>query len=103
ERRLDQPAPHPPRLRIRQVEVYEETVLLGQVGDLAAVRRERRGHVQRAVRAFLGQQRLRDAPGAVVLRQLRQVGRLDGVPPLVGGLVEAQAQRAVDRLRDPGG
>src|SRR5438034_439212 len=40
---------------------------------------------------------------AVVLRQLRQVGRLNGVPPFVGQLVEAQAQRAVEGVLDSGG
>ena len=103
ERGFDQPAPHAPRLRVREVEVHEEVVALTEVGDFAAVRRQRRGHVQRALGALLGQQRLRDAPRAVVLRQLRQVGRLNGVPPFVGQLVEAQAQRAVEGVLDSGG
>src|SRR5207245_11045867 len=47
---------------------------------------------------LLREQRLRDPASAVVLAQLGEVGRLDGVPPLVRELFEREPEGALERL-----
>src|SRR5207237_8877116 len=61
------------RLRVGEIEVDEERVLLAEVRNLAPVRGEGRREVQRAVRALRGESRLRDPPGAVVVGELREI------------------------------
>ena len=100
ERRFDEPPQHASALPVREVEVHEERVALAEVGDLLPVRRQRRRDVQRALRSFLRQERLRDAPRAIVLGELGQEGGLDGVPPLVRQVVERHPQRAPERPLD---
>src|SRR3989449_5691736 len=96
ERGLDEPPLHAAGLGVGEVEVHEEGIALAEVGDVAPVGAQRRGEVERAVRALLGEDWLRDAPGFVMLGELRQIGRLDGVSPLVEEVVERDAERPLD-------
>ena len=100
ERGFGEPPQHVSGLAVGEVEVHEERVALAEVGDRLPVGGQRRREVQRALRSLLGQERLRDAPRAIVLGELGQEGGLDGVPPLVRQVVERHPQRAPERPLD---
>src|SRR6266702_8434746 len=101
ERGFDQAPFDAPRLRVGEVQIHEERVALAEVGDVPPVRAQGRCEVPRAVRALLGEDRLRDAPGLVMLRELGQVRGLDGVPPFVHQVVDRQADRPLEGILDP--
>jgi hypothetical protein len=65
-----------------------------------AVVRQRRGEEDLPATAPLGEQRLRELPGALELRDLRQVLRLHRLAPLITQLVERQAELALERPLD---
>src|SRR5207244_161798 len=83
-----EPSLDPACLRVGEVEVDEERILLAEVGDVASVGRQGGGEMQRALGALLGQQRLGDAARPVVVGELGQVRRLHRVAPLARQVVE---------------
>ena len=103
ERGLHQPPDDSPRLRIREIEIHEKRVLLAEVGDVVPVGGEGRGQVERAFRAPFREQRLGDAPGAVVVGELRQERRLNRVAPLAREVIERHPERAFEAAVDAGG
>ena len=97
---LHQAPQHLARLRVGEIEIDEERVLLAEVGDLAPVGPERGGDVQRALRALACEQGLRDAAGAVVVGELRQVRGLHRVAPPADQLVQGHPDHALERALD---
>ena len=97
---LHQAPQHLARLRVGEIEIDEERVLLAEVGDLPPVGRERGGNVQRPLRALAREQRLRDAAGAVVVGELWQVRGLHRVAPAADQLVQRHADDALERALD---
>ena len=101
-RRADEPPRHASCLRVGEPQVDEEAALIAKERDVLTVRRQRRREEDAAARAALGQQRLRDPARPVMVAELRQEGRLDGVAPIVREVLERASQGALEGGLEPG-
>ena len=102
-RRFDEAALDATRLDVGEPEIDEEPALVAEERDGLAVGRQRWREENAAPRAALSECRLRDAAGAIVIPQLGQERRLDGVAPIVGEVLERPSRCALERRFEPGG
>ena len=98
---LEDPPLHRAGCAVRQVQIDEVEVPLAEVGHLRAVRREGGGQVQRPLRPLLGQELVRHGLRLGPRADLGEVPLLHRVPPLVGELLQAQADRPAEGGLDP--
>ncbi len=102
-RGLHEPLPDAPGLGIRQPQVDEKPALVAEERQGLTIRRQRGGQEDAPVRAPLGQCRLRDPAGAIVISELRQERHLNGVAPVVRQVLERTARGALEGGIEPRG